>query len=153
MRTFVLFMCVLGISCATLAQTNHGSWANLARLTPGQKIQIVETTNQQHSGTFAGVSDSAISFNSAAGLQSVPRESVKSVKLPNHSHRLRNALIGGGVGAGAGGGITAAAYESHGFLGGKGTGAAVGAVLGGLGGLVVGSLLPSHDTVYHASSH
>lgn len=153
MRKFVLLMCALGISCAAVAQSNHGSWANLGKLTPGQRIQIVEVTGKRHSGTLVNVSDSAISFNDGAGLEGVPRQSVRSVKLLNHSHRLRNALIGGAVGAGAGGGITAAAWESHGFLGGKGAGAAVGAVIGGVGGLIVGALLPSHDTIYRVSSH
>lgn len=153
MRKFVLLICALGISCAAVAQSNHGSWTNLGKLMPGQRIQIVEVTKQKHSGTFVSVSDSAISFNNAAGSESIPRQSVRSVKLLKSSHRLRNALIGGAVGAGAGGGITAAAWESHGFLGGKGAGAAVGAVIGGVGGLIVGALLPSHDTVYSVRLH
>jgi hypothetical protein len=83
----------------------------------------------------------------------VQKQDVRSVKLMKSNHRLRNTLIGLGVGAGAGAGITAAAWESHGFLGGKGVGAAVGAGLGGLGGIIVGGLLPTHDTIYKAPSH
>ncbi|HWO37018.1 MAG TPA: hypothetical protein VNO32_50215, partial [Candidatus Acidoferrum sp.] len=59
--------------------------------------------------------------------------------MPN-KHRLRNTLIGVAVGAGAGAGISAAAWEPHGFAGGRGTGAAVGAVIGAAGGAVVGAL-------------
>ncbi|HEX5234100.1 MAG TPA: hypothetical protein VFW25_02085 [Silvibacterium sp.] len=153
MRKFMLLMCAFGVSCATFAQTNRGSWENLGKVTPGQKIQIFEITEQKHSGTFVSVSDSAISFTDAAGSESVPRQNVKSVKLLNSSHRLLHGLIGAGMGAGAGGGIAAAAWEPHGFAGGKGTGAAVGAVIGGVSGLIVGVLLPSHDTIYRVSSH
>ncbi len=154
MRKFALLMCALGITFTAAAQTNQGSWANLSKLTPGQKIQIVESTNAKHSGTFVSVSDSAIDFTDAAGSESVPRQSVRSVKLLKNHHRMRHALIGAGVGAGAGGGITAAAWESHGFLGGKGTGAAVGAVIGGLGGLGIGALMPAHDTtLYRVNPH
>jgi hypothetical protein len=70
-----------------------------------------------------------------------------------HTHRLRHTLIGAGAGAGAGAGVTAAAWEDHGFLGGKGVGATVGAVIGGVSGAIVGAVLPSHGTIYNTSPH
>jgi hypothetical protein len=153
MRNRLLLVCLLGVSCASAAQSGHSSWANLNGLRAGQKIQIVEVTREKHSGTFVSASDSGIAFNEAAGQKSVERQNVQSVKLMENRRRLRNTLLGLGAGAGAGAGIAAAAWESHGFLGGKGDGAAVGAAIGGLSGLFVGVLWPSHHTVYTASPH
>ena len=153
MRNTLFLMCILGISCASFAQTGQASWANLNGLKAGQKIQVVEISSKKQTGTFENVSDSAIVFRDATGEASVQKQDVRSVKLLKSNHRLRNTLIGAGVGAGAGAGIAAAAWESHGFLGGKGVGAAVGAGLGGFGGIIVGSLLPTHDTIYKAPAH
>jgi len=97
------------------------------------------------------VSDSGISYQQNANPQTIAEKEVRSVKIMGNK-RLRHALIGAGIGAGAGAGITAAAWEPHGFLGGRPTGAAVGAVIGGLVGAVTGALMPGHRTIYHAAS-
>jgi hypothetical protein len=153
MRTKISLMCFLFVACSALAQTTQSSLIKLNGLKVGQKIQVVETNSTKHSGTFLAVSDSAVSFRDSAGEKSIPMPDIRSVSLVGTNHRFRHTLIGLGVGAGAGAGICTATWESHGFLGGKGTGAAVGAGLGGLSGIVVGVLLPSHDTIYRATSH
>ncbi len=153
MRKILFLICILGISCASLAQTDQASWAKLSALRQGQKIQVVDVTSKKHTGVFTSVSDTSISYKENATEQTTERHDVRSVKLMEKSHRLRNTLIGAGVGAGAGAGITAAAWEDNGFFGGKGAGAAVGAVIGGVSGAVIGSLLPAHSTIYSARSH
>jgi hypothetical protein len=153
MRKLLFLICVFGIPCASLAQTNQTSWAILSGLRQGQNIQVVETASKKHSGTFMSVSDTAITVKDNAGEQSIQRQDVRSVKLMENTHRLRNTLIGAGVGAGAGAGIVAGTWENHGFLGGKGVGAAVGAIIGGASGAIVGVVLPSHSTIYSVSSH
>jgi hypothetical protein len=153
MRNPIILVLVLGISCPSIAQSSQASWAQLSGLKPGQKIQIAEITGKKHSGTFENFSDSAISIREASGEASVQKQDVRSVKLLQSNRRLRHTLIGLGIGAGAGAGIGAGTWESHGFLGGKGTGAAVCAVIGGLAGTAVGALLPTHDTVYQTGSH
>ncbi|MGA2856563.1 MAG: glycine zipper family protein [Candidatus Sulfotelmatobacter sp.] len=153
MRKGLFLICVLGLPCVSWAQSDQAAWASLSALQAGQKIQIVEMNSKKHSGTFVSVSDTAIAYRETAGEQTVQKQDVRSVKLMENKHRLRNTLIGGAVGAGAGAGITAASWENHGFLGSKGTGAAVGAVIGFVAGAVVGALLPSHKTVYSVSSH
>jgi hypothetical protein len=152
MRNMLFLFCVLGISCGAVAQNSQASWASLSGLRAGQSIQVVEANSKTHSGVFESVSDSAISLKDATGEASFPKQDVRSVKLIN-SRRLRNTLIGLGVGAGAGAGIGAAAWESRGFLHGKGTGAAVCAGLGGITGLIIGVALPNHETIYKASAH
>lgn len=144
MRKSLFLICVLGFTCASWGQSGQASWANLSTLHAGQKIQIVDVKLKTHSGTFVSVSDAAISYQDSAGEQTVQKSDVGSVKLMKSKHRLRNTLIGGLVGAGAGAGITAASWEKHGFLGGRGVGTEVGAVIGFLGGTVVGVLLSSH---------
>jgi hypothetical protein len=152
-------MCILGISCAAIAQTNHGSWANVSNLVAGQKIQVVEVTKKKHSGAFVSASDSGIVFNGAAGHESVQRENVRSVKLIENRHRLRNTLIGLGLGAGAGAATGLGVGEankskSNGFnIVSTGSLTLAGSLGGGLVGAIVGVLLPSHDTIYSVSPH
>jgi hypothetical protein len=84
-------------------------------------------------------------------MHTLSKQDIRVVKRSGGEHRVRNTLIGAGIGGGAGAGITGAAWESHGFLGSKGTGAAVGGVIGAVAGAVVGALMPSHATVYIAT--
>ena len=144
MRIFWILACLLAMPSVASAQ-----WENLNTLQAGQKIQVVQTSKKD-SGTFLSVSDKEISLQGKSGTQSIHRQDVRSVKLMENKHRLRNTLIGAAVGAGAGAGISAAAWEPRGFAGGRGTGAAVGAVIGAVGGTIVGALWPSHETIYKA---
>jgi hypothetical protein len=160
MRKILFLVCLLGLSCASLAQTKQASWANLTALRSGQKIQIVDMTSKKHSGTFANVSDAAISYTETAGERTIQKQDVRSVKLMENKHRLRNTLIVAGVGAGVGAGIGAATHKScsaqQSFcldIGGRALPAGIGAVVGGLGGAVVGALLPSHSTIYDMGPH
>ena len=159
MNRIPVILCVLGLSCASWAQTNRASWANLNALQAGQKIQIVDMNSKKHSGTFVSVSDKAISYQEAAGEQMIQKQDVRSVKLMENKHRLRNTLIGGVGGAGAGAGIAAAAdhpCSSQGFCIdpiGRGGAAGIGALVGFVGGAVVGVLWPSHKMIYSVSSH
>jgi hypothetical protein len=159
MRKIFLLLFVLGLPCAAFAQADRASWANLSALQPGQRIQIVGMTSKKHSGNFVSISDTAISYRETNGEQSIPKPDVLTVKVMDHKHRLRNTLIVAGVGAAVGAGIGAALNKpcsSQSFcldVGGAALLAGVGAVLGGVGGAVVGILLPSHSTIYQVSSH
>ena len=159
MRKISVLLFVLGLSCAAFAQTDRASWANLSVLQPGQRIQVVGISSKKHSGNFVSLSDTAIFYRETNGEQSIPKQDVVSVKLFEHKHRLRNTLIVAGVGAGVGAGIGAALHKScssQSFcldIGGAALPAGVGAVVGGLGGAVVGALLPSHTTIYQVSPH
>ena len=159
MRKIFLLLFVFALSCAAFAQTDRASWANLSGLQPGQRIQVAGMTSKKHSGNFVSASDTAISFRETNVEQSIPKQDVLSVKLMQNKHRLRNTLIVAGVGAGVGAVIGAALNKPcppQSFcldIGGAALPAGIGAVLGGLGGAVVGILLPSHATIYQVSSH
>jgi len=159
-RKFLPLICILGFPSASWAQSSQASWQNLNTLQAGQKIQVVKANSKKGSGTFLNVSDTAISLREPSGEQTIPKQDVRIVRLMNNKHRLRNTLIGAGVGAGAGAGAGAAAYGSSkpcpsgsfvcGPLGpGRGVLVAAGAVVGLLGGAIIGALLPSHKTIYH----
>jgi hypothetical protein len=157
MRKIFLLIFVLELSCVAFAQADRASWANLSGLQPGQRIQVVGITSKKHSGNFVSISDTAISYRETNGEQTIPKQEVLSVKLTEHKHRFRNTLIVAGVGAGVGAGIGAALHKScpsQSFcldIGGAALPAGIGAVLGGVGGAVVGILLPSHSTIYQLS--
>jgi hypothetical protein len=161
MRNTLFLVCLLGVSCASLAQTGQSSWANLSGLRAGQKIQIVEISSKKHTGTFESVSDSAVSIKDAAGETSVQRQDVRIVKLMENHHRLRNTLVIGGASAGGGAIVglaigAAANKNNNGFFGPivtTGQLTAIGAAGCGLIGTVVGTLLPSHETIYSVKAH
>ncbi|MFZ0739884.1 MAG: hypothetical protein WCA98_20120 [Candidatus Acidiferrales bacterium] len=157
MRKLLLLIYVLGLPCASWAQSNSASWANLSTLQAGERIQVVQTNSTKISGTFSNVSDAAITLQEQSGPQTIQRQDVRSVKLAERAHRLRNILIGGAVGAGVGAGIGAGAFHgcTSGCIGGVTTAevAAVAALGGFLGGAVVGAFLPSHKTIYRAPAH
>src|SRR3984957_17216449 len=158
-RSILFLIFCSGIPCALRAQANQASWGNLSGLQPGQRIQVVGMTSKKHSGSFVSISDTAISYRETNGEQSIPKQEVVSVKLLEHKHRLRNTLIVAGVGGGIGAGIGAALHKScssQSFcldFGGAALPAGIGAVVGGVGGAVVGILLPSHSTIYQVSPY
>ena len=161
MRSLAVAACLLAIPFLSSAQTEKSSWANLNALRPGQKIQLVGTDSKSHTGTFLSVSPAAISLEEKDGEHTIQMQDVSIVKLPRHRRRLRNALIGGAVGLGAGAGIGAAAYRKctppHGdnLFGcldlGRSFNAAFGAAIGLVGGTVVGVVLPTSKIIYRVA--
>lgn len=158
MQRVLFAICVLGISCTLPAQSN--SWENLNHLHAGDKIQVLEMNSTKVTGAFVNVSDASISLEAGGVTQNIRSQDVKSVKLMKNKHRLRNTLILAGAGAGIGAGIGAAAHKScpstQTFcldIGGRTVPAAIGGVIGLLGGGVIGALLPSHETVYEVNPH
>lgn len=139
--------------CAASAGSGQTTWDNLNTLQAGQKIQVVETSSKKDSGTFLSVSDMAITLQIGASAQTIQRQEVRSVKLMEHAHRLRNTLIGAAAGAGAGAGIGAGITGRPGNIltdVSRAKGAGVGAVLGVIGGAIIGALWPSHKIIYRA---
>ena len=158
MRKLGILLCILGMPCVVSARTSQVTWDNLNTLEAGRKIQVVEVNSKKDSGTFVTFSDTLISLQGKSGAQTIQRQDIRSVKLMENKHRLRNTVIGGALGAGVGAGIGAAAYHpcsptNNTFClnpGGRGLPAAIGAVVGLVGGAVIGALWPSHETIYRA---
>ena len=141
-RALILFP-VLSIAAA--AQTPVSSWETVKMLPPGTQIRITSGKSLPILGTLASVSDSDLVFTQGAGPQSFPRAEISSISVKRKGHRLRNALIGFGVGTVSGAAIGFAIGEaqesgckvSNGCFGLEAVGA-TGA--GGIVGLVSGTL-------------
>ena len=88
---------------------NQANWDRLKQLSAGQEIQVVQNDAKSSRSNFRSVTDEAIVVSTAAGEQTIARQSILRVSSKGKGHRMRNALIGAGVGAGAGLGIGAAA--------------------------------------------
>ncbi len=84
------------------AATDETGWSNLQQLRVGQKIEVVDTNLKKHKGTFLSFSEEAISLRVGKDEVGVQRRNVLRVSLREKSKRLRNALIGLAIGAGAG---------------------------------------------------
>jgi hypothetical protein len=163
MRDLGILLCILAMPSFVSANGDQAVWENLSTLQPGQKIQIMEMTSKIHSGTFLNVSSTAISLQEKDGEQTIQRQDVRIVKFSKRPRHLRNALITGAVGAGVGAGIGAAVYHPCKTppqaavqcfdIGGRGLDAAFGGTIGFVGGAVVGALLPTSTTIYHAPAH
>ena len=129
---------ILGFIAVTLCYAQPAAWDTLASIDQGHRIRI-ETSAKKYTGSF-GASVDSIRLNAGDGEISIARSEVVRVYLQSRSSRLRNTLIGAGIGTALG--VTA--YSTLGRLlrneGGQHTeasllvspiaiGAAVGAVL------------------------
>ena len=157
MRSVALVCVLILIPGSLRAQDKKGDWQALYGLHSGEKIELMETGMKKHVGTFSTVTEEAIQMHEGSNDIGIPKESVARVTLLDKSHRLRNSLIFGAVGAGTGAGIAAAATRcsssnnTFNFCGlGRGAGTAIGAVAGLVGGAGVGAAIPSHPTIYRA---
>lgn len=151
MRIMLQVLGILALTCASTSLGGQSSWTSLNGLNAGQKLQVIEKNSTIHSGTFLSVSDSAITFREGNGERSVQKPDVRSVKLQNQ-RRLRNVLIGAGVGGGACAVFGAGTAGDRGFIS-RPAAAAVGGLLGAIVGAPVGLVISTHNTVYSAASH
>jgi len=159
MRKFTLLAMLLGMPLLSRAQTAQNSWGALNTLHAGQRIEIIETNLKRHKGTFSTVTDESIQLREGGDV-GIKKEDVMRVTLLDKSHRLRNALALGAVGAITGGGIGAAATRCSNSSGGLnfcgiGQGAVVGVatMIGLAGGAGIGAAIPSHPTIYRIQHH
>ncbi len=99
--SLLLVTTIFSISLPAQEPGEH-SWENLQQVRVGQKIEVVDTNLKKYKGTFLSFSDEAISLRVKKQEVGVQREDVFRVSLREKSKRLRNALIGLAIGAGAG---------------------------------------------------
>ncbi len=138
------------LSAGLLAAGDASDWSRLARIKPGENIQVVQTNKISLEGEFAGFSDTAIALRTAGGEVSIEKERIVRVSTKPRGRRGRNALIGAGI-AGAIAGTLAGVSASRG-LDDYGAGMAVAstAVYSGIGALI-GAVIPPGATVYRVA--
>jgi len=106
------------------AEKPEEAWDNLGQLTAGQKVEVIDQDLKTIHGPFVSFSEERISLRQGKREVFIERGNVLRVGALSSSLRVRNALIGAGVGLGLGmvGGV--------GVLGATGGSDFPGAVLG-----------------------
>jgi hypothetical protein len=128
----------------------NDNWDNLKELAPVDDIRIVLNDAKSYAAKFQSVSDEAIVVGLVTGEQTFSRARVLRVSTKGKPHRLRNALIGAGIGAGIAAGAFGAKCSSDPEA--CAYNMALGVPGAGVGGAVIGALVPTggwHD-VYRA---
>ena len=96
---------LLWCSGAKLGAAQTESWDIVRGLTSGQEIRV-ETTDRKVRGSLLTASESQLSISTKSSQENIPRADVMRVFVRGKSHRLRNTLIGTGVGVAVGIAIT-----------------------------------------------
>jgi hypothetical protein len=131
------------------------AWENVKHLTPGTDVRVKLMDGRTLRGGFESATDDALMMGTANSQETLNRAMIAKVSIRGKNHRLRNTLIGFGVGA-AGGLIAGAVTDAEtchpnqffGCFGGRDLGKEVLTPLGALVGAIVGVLLPTggwHD--------
>jgi hypothetical protein len=126
---------------ALLAQTD--GWILLRGIYPGQDTHVHLLSGGKQTGGFISTTDANIVIRLRTGDQTFTKDQIRKVSVRKLGKRARNALIGGGIGAGVMGGVAAG-------LTGDSTIAAAAAVGYGIIGAGIGALFPGYDTLYRA---
>ncbi len=132
--------------------SGESDWGNLQQLRVGDKVEVVRYNLSKHKGTFLSFSDEAISLRVGKDEVGVQRPKVFRVSSREHSKRLRNTLIGLGIGAAAGAVVGAAAVAGKPRQAGeRRLSMVIGTLIGSGVGTVVGAAFsPGYQTIYRA---
>jgi hypothetical protein len=124
-------------------------WASLGHtpaISAGAEIEARTTGNKRYRGQFKAADEDALVMIIANDEQRLPRATVSRVSVKKPGHRLRNVLIGLGIGAAAGlslGAIADARCTGKCVEGTMPLGKEVGTPLGLLIGAIIGVALPT----------
>jgi hypothetical protein len=128
------------LSLAAAAQTSASKWDTLKMLTPGTEVRVASADAKPIQGTLESVTDSDLVLRQAGGPKSFGRTQILSVSVRGKDHRLRNALIGLGAGTAAGLAVGYGVKHCGNNDGWCGLGEVAGMAVGGVAGLVGGTL-------------
>lgn len=123
-------------------------WEDVRRLTADQNVEVFRRKADSVTGRFVSATETAVVVKTAAGDQTLTRDTIRRVNVADSSRRARNTAIGAAVGAAAGFAIGWAVCPgcANEGAGGKYTGpaAAAGAGIGAAAGL----LSTGYRTIY-----
>ncbi len=144
-----LFFLALLASCVC-AGASH-DWGKLSELRTGDRIQVIQTDGREQVGNFAAATADALTVTSGSAQTRVERVQVRKVVVLSRSKRLRNTLIGAGIGFAVGLTLdqTLGAYLNNevGYSAGARTLVYL-APIGLFGG--IGAAIGGHPTIYQA---
>jgi hypothetical protein len=78
------------------------SWDSLHGLRSGDAVRVAETGGQEHHGSFTAVSADALTIRTSDGPHNIERTKIREVKVRSSGRRIRNLLIGAGIGLATG---------------------------------------------------
>lgn len=159
---------ILAIACASafcgIAAAQGGGWAAVEGITPESTVQIRRLRAATVKGTFISASSSGVKLQTSDGsTRNIDRRRIARVYLLKKSQKLRDGLIGAGIGFASGfalGYMKTAKYESTPTgpapNNRAGSGAIAGTFLAAVGaaiGVVVGRIKgPSRALIYERDS-
>lgn len=141
----IIALILLAVSAAG-ADTN---WEALRALKTGERVVIVDSKMRKHQGKLTHWDENAIQVDTETGPVSVERANVARVSTAERSHRMRNMLIGAGVGVAAGIALDATVGERFRNEGSLESARALFYVAPAAAGVALGAI-PSPVTVYRA---
>ena len=97
-RSLLVALASVGL---VLAAPASKTWESLGRLRSGTPIQVVASDHAE-SGEFVSISSESLTIRTDRGERRFPRPQVLRVDSRGQSRRVRNILIGVGVGAAIG---------------------------------------------------
>jgi hypothetical protein len=143
----------LGVAAALFCVSMYGQpahdWASLGRapaISTGTEIQVRTTGDKRYRGQFIAAVEDALIMHTASGEQRLARATVSRVSVKKPGHRLRNTLIGLGIGAAGGltlGAVADARCTGNCVEGNRPLGKEFGTALGALIGTIIGVALPT----------
>ena len=99
LQTGVTYLAAL-LLCGSIIQAQ--TWDTLGGLRPGDRVKILDYAGEVHKGAFAAFTADAISVRTGKGETSIERRRVRRVQVRSSARRVRNILIGAGLGVAAG---------------------------------------------------
>ena len=99
--TFISGILLLALAPALVAQST-ANWDSVKQLTTGKEIRVTLNDGRNLRGTFQSATDEALTVAIPNSQEALSRTMVIRIASKGKGHRLRNSLIGLGVGAGAG---------------------------------------------------
>ena len=123
------------------------SWDTLKSLKPGESIKVLDSAGKESKGAFRAVGDAAITLAGGSAEISIERSRIRRIQVRAGSRRLRNVLIGTGIGLAIGITVdqTLGTYLRN-ETGDSGRAATYAAPIILFGG--IGAALPAYRTVY-----
>jgi hypothetical protein len=136
------FLFVVLLLPCLLTAAGH-SWEDLQQLNQGRRIRVFLLDRGSFTGTFVGCTAESLTLRDRGADRAVPRAQVRKVTTGSRPRRLRNTLIGLGIGAGSGGLVVWKATDAS-----ERWGYGIAAAIMVVGGTVIGAVLPANRTVY-----
>jgi hypothetical protein len=103
-------MLVLLLSLPASAQTFSSNWDSVRAIAKNTEVRILADNGPRIHGSLEGTTDIAVIMST--GANTIGRPQIASVSVRKNGHRVRNSLIGVGVGLVAGIGIGVATASS-----------------------------------------